>query len=80
MNPQELYPIIEPVDAILIPFLADPEKEDNKKSDAQKHRDRINSLVSDFSEEMKKRTEDIKNDYKSRIQREVDEINRIVAS
>lgn len=80
MNAQELYPLIEPVDAAIVPFLADASKDDSKKSNVRSHRDRINGLITQFSEAMQKQTDSLKEDYKKRIQSEVDEINRIMQS
>lgn len=80
MNAQELYPLIEPVDAAIVPFLADAGKDDSKKSSVRSHRDRINALITQFSEAMQRQTDSLKEDYKKRIQSEVDEINKIMQS
>jgi len=74
MNPVEVMPMIDPLDAALVPFLADPNQDDRKKSDARSRRDNINRIITDAGDAMR-RTSD---DYKKRIQSEIDAINRIM--
>ncbi len=75
MNPAEFMPLIDPIDAIIIPFLADPNADPRKKDDVRSRRDNINRYLKDLGDTLAKSKEDTK----QRIQREIDNINRVMA-
>ena len=79
MNP-DFSPLIQPVDAAITNFLSNGVVDNNKKDKVRSKRDNIDSLVTNYSVELKNKMDSLLEDYKRKIQAEVDEINRIMQS
>jgi len=80
MNSPNVLPLINGVDATLSRFLGDGDKDNDKKRDARRHRDNINKLLTELGDEQKRVLERLNSDYETKIQREINEINRIIQS
>ncbi len=79
MNP-DFSPIIQPVDTAITNFLSNGIIDSNRKDRVRSKRNNIDTLVTNYSVELKNKMDSLLEDYKRRIQAEVDEINRIMQS